>query len=451
MENYENQPETRATTAGNPHPDTPSGKGGHPAVTGKRPGQPGTQRRFLAIIGAALVSFAAILSLLFFVVLPPSSSQKERTFNTELALSTALTFSSTAKHSPTEAFSRFATSGATEHFRIIGERVWQTVSPELGWRWLFHGALMALSPPQPGGLTNQTIIGWYHPWSDTTLLTLWTISDEAARIADCEFVMGDILRKRNLDKPSTTRAWARRRQYFPAAIGITTAESLRSIELLTFHSNLPAEARSNIAALTNPPGSAGPAKTRFWRQRLPFVLSPSNLAANHTGSGVMLLASISDITRFSAPTNVFAIRVVPTLQQLHSPSNLLTIGPEAAATIKTLPKDFFGRFVPALYANNRQRAFLMLQSKTDPKLCLAFLFKLEPPDGKELTPDDEKKLDEARTRQITALTNLDEVGTNETPEQMYPEAHYPIKLIRADLINLDAVYTNRYPETKGKK
>ncbi len=263
--------------------------------------------------------------------------------------------------------------------------------------------------------------------------------------------MGDILRKRNLDKPSTTRAWARRRQYFPAAIGITTAESLRSIELLTFHSNLPAEARSNIAALTNPPGSAGPAKTRFWRQRLPFVLSPSNLAANHTGSGVMLLASISDITRFSAPTNVFAIRVVPTLQQLHSPSNLLTIGPEAAATIKTLPKDFFGRFVPALYANNRQRAFLMLQSKTDPKLCLAFLFKLEPPDGKELTPDDEKKLDEARTRQITALTNLDEVGTNETPEQMYPEAHYPIKLIRADLINLDAVYTNRYPETKGKK
>ena len=165
----------------------------------------------------------------------------------------------------------------------------------------------------------------------------------------------------------------------------------------------------------------------------------------------MLLASISDITRFSAPTNVFAIRVVPTLQQLHSPSNLLTIGPEAAATIGNLPKDFFSRFVPALYANNRQRAFLMLQSKTDPKLCLAFLFKLEPPDGKELTPEDEKKLDEARTRQITALTNLDQVGTNETPEQMYPEAHYPIKLIRADLINLDAVYTNRYPETKGKK
>jgi len=410
--------------------------------------KPGRLRKPVFIIGGTAAVAGSLLAILL-ALLGPAGSAASGSFDMHLTVSTALSFAKTARTSPTEAFSRHASPSAADHFRIIGERIWQTVSPELGWRWLFQGALMTVSSPAPGGLTNGAIVGWYHPWSDTALLTFWTITNATARIDDCEFVMGDVLRKRTLDRPSTTRAWARRRQYFAAAVGLTTAESLRSIELLTFYSNLPATPQGDPGqpASTNIPAAATPLRPRqpAWRLRIPFVLSPSNLEANHTGAGVMLLSAISDITRFSAPTNVFAIRVVPTLQQLHSPSNMLTVGPEAAATIRTLPKNFMSRFVPALYANSRQRAFLMLQAKSDPKRCLAFLFKLELPDGKELTPEDEKKQDEARARQITALTNLEDVGTNETPEQMYPEAHYPIKLIRADMLDLGAVYTNRYP------
>jgi hypothetical protein len=373
----------------------------------------------------------------------------------------AVRFLEKARVHPLDAFSQYANKDTGDYFREIGEQLWQTVHPELGWRWFFYGALMTMAEEggaaggdehEPEHTALEFLVSFYHPWSDTALITAWAAAGEhtgterapgTVYIRDCEVLMGDIFRSRGKQRAASTRAWARRQQYFAASIGHVTATSLRSLELLSFASNESPASGAIMEAETNKRSAPLGTSPSAWRNRIPFLAEPDNLEANHAGAAILMLAAINDIARYSAPTNVFAIRVLPTLQRLHSPTNTIKIAPEARQTLQAIPKNFMEYYVPAFYANSHERAFLMLQAKRDPKKCLAFLFGLEPPEGEE--SESKKKNEEAALPPERALKGEEDELEDEGPGEMYPEAYYAIKLLRIDLMDFQSVYTNLYP------
>jgi hypothetical protein len=269
-------------------------------------------------------------------------------------------------------------------------------------------------------MADQALVAFYHPWSDTALITAWADQDKP-RIYDCEILMGDVFRTRGSQRPVTTRAWARRQQYFAASIAHMSAISMRSLELLSYPSN-------TSAANTIP---------HTWRNHIPFLLDTEALEANHVGAGILMLSAISDVARYAAPTNVFAIRVLPALHLLHSKTNAIKMTPEARQVLQGVPENYMDYYVPAFYANSAMRAFLLLQAKQDPKRCLALLFGLEAPEEE----------DEKSASLDTALTNK-ETFIDYTDEEISPVSHYSLKLLRLDLLNLQAAHTNLYPQKK---
>jgi len=426
--------------------------------------------RFKKQLYAALIAAALLLLLLLALVLfLPSGNGGEEADTRSFAarvLEGTLHFLERARLNPFDAFSQYASASAYDYFREISETLWQTVLPDLGWRWFFYGALttMAEDPPQGeggenGGASAEALVSFYHPWSDTALITVWGEEERELRITDCEILMGDVFRTRGGQRAATTRAWARRQQYFTAAIGNVAAASLRALETLSYVSNTSAASAASAAdAATTAGGTSGrngggqndgtaSPDANSWRARIPFILDPNTLEANHAGAGILLLAAINDVARYSAPTNVFAIRVLPTLQRLHSPTNSIKIAPEAYAGLREIPANFLEYYVPAFYANSDMRAFLLLQAKRDPKKCLSFLFGLEPPEGEDGTPKKQEEPAEAEPQLVYDET----VEEEEEPEGMYPEAYYTIKLLRVDLLDIQAVYTNLYPQGGAKK
>jgi hypothetical protein len=241
--------------------------------------------------------------------------------------------------------------------------------------------------------------------------------------------MGDVFRTRGSQRPATTRAWARRTQYFAASIAHICAVSMRSLELLSYPSNTSAPSAQDENA---------------WRNHIPFLLDADKLEANHAGAGILMLAAINDVARYAAPTNVLAIRVLPMLQQIHSNANILKMNPEARQALRNIPENYMDYYVPAFFANSKLHAFVMLQAKQDPRRCLAFLFGLEAPEGEE----EEKKVTRPAEQAATALTNTEDYLEEEEEEEIDPATYYSLKLLRLDLLNLQAVYTNLYPQQK---
>jgi hypothetical protein len=402
------------------------------------------RRILLAVLAPALLVPVCVL---FFGQSPGVTEEAQSLPLHTRVLEEALRFLEKARINPTIAFSQFANAGAGEYFQELGESLWQTVHPDLGWRWFFHGALMTMAEEtngneaNPANLTNsppntqapradEALVAFYHPWSDTALITAWSDTalivpgiDEVQsthtglRIHDCEIVMGDIFRTRGSQKPATTRAWARRQQYFAAAIAHTSALSLRSLELLSFP--------SNTSAISAPDNKI------TWRSHIPFLLDADKLEANHIGAGILMLAAINDVARYAAPTNAFAIRVLPALQQLHSKTNAVKMAPEASAALQGIPGNYLDHYIPALYANSKMRAFIMLQAKQDPKRCLALLFGLEAPE------------EEDKNRSDTSQAPL---NNEALMDELNPVIHYSLKLLRLDPVDIQAVYTNLYPK-----
>ena len=414
------------------------------------------QRRTLRVcLFAAGFLFAAGL----FIALQPANEKEEEA---ELAplhtrvLEAALHFLERAQGSPFDAFGQYARANAADYFREISERLWQTALPDLGWRWFFQGALMTMSenaaeentraedqkdaPAEnaaPAAENAEILVSFYHPWSDTALITAWEDEGLAVRISDCEILMGDIFRSRGERRAASTRAWARRQQYLAAAIGHVSATSLRALELLSYSSNTQPAAVRGTEGANAPEKSADPA---LWRAHIPFLLDPENLETNHVGAGILMLAAMNDVARYAAPTNAFALRVLPSLQQLHSKTNTIKMEHSARQVLQSIPENFMEYYLPAFYANNSKRAFLLLQAKRDPKKCLAFLFGLEAPD-EENAPKEHEQV----SMEVLTPANDENLTDTEQNEEMYPETFYTIKLLRVDLLDIQAIYANMYP------
>jgi hypothetical protein len=436
------------------------------------------QRRILysCLLSAGLLLAAGIL---FFALRPVDIEEEWETLPLHTrVLEEALHFLERARLSPFDAFSRYALPCAIDHFQIISDRLWQTALPDLGWRWFFYGALMTMAedasenareeaaPAENTAAENtlaenddatrddansEVLVAFYHPWSDTALITVWKEEGREVRISDCELLMGDIFRWRGERRAATTRSWARRQQYFAAAIGHMSATSLRALELLSYPSNtrpLPQTAApiTNEAAPAAAEAAAGP--QGIWRERIPFILDSENLEANHTGAGVLMLAAMNDAARYAAPTNVFAIRVISALQKLHVRTGGPKMEPGTRWILQNIPENFMEYYLPVFYANSSERAFLLLQAKRDPKKCLGFLFVLEPPEDEEDTARGPET--PPQTAQIQAY---DETLSNTPAEREgpKPETYYDLKLLRVDLLNLQAVYTNMFPQQNRRQ
>ncbi len=118
----------------------------------------------------------------------------------------------------------------------INATIWTEKSFQYGWMAFFNSAVRVIAP-RPDRLP---VIGYYNPFSDTMLVTVWTQQRGTHRIIDAEMVMGDILRP---DKsPPTTKPILMRLMEkgdnWHAAVGFSTARTMLAFESVLANASL---------------------------------------------------------------------------------------------------------------------------------------------------------------------------------------------------------------------
>jgi hypothetical protein len=99
-------------------------------------------------------------------------------------------FRSAAARQPGEAWRRYLTQGASERLQGVEKYFLDGLPSEIGWSYFFHGALHVVSPYH-----EQTAVAvFYHPWSDTALITLWQRRQGRSLIIRADVVPGDAIR-----------------------------------------------------------------------------------------------------------------------------------------------------------------------------------------------------------------------------------------------------------------
>ncbi len=107
----------------------------------------------------------------------------------------------------------------------IDKALWGRKSSQLGWMTFFNSAIPIYSK-DPNGLP---LVGYYNPYSDTFLITVWTQHKAIYKIVDAEMVMGDFVRGSS-QPPSRVPLWTRKKQNYQAALGTGVAHSVMAFE-----------------------------------------------------------------------------------------------------------------------------------------------------------------------------------------------------------------------------
>ena len=124
-----------------------------------------------------------------------------------------------------QALLMFATDEAAKKFKTLSENVWVQTTPQIGWSFFISTSVHAVG----GANGKKPVVGFYNPWTDLFLITVWSTDKDIPQIIDADMLLGDWLRKD--DKTvNATPLWLRTDLFKPAALGNSVAESMLSFE-----------------------------------------------------------------------------------------------------------------------------------------------------------------------------------------------------------------------------
>ena len=101
------------------------------------------------------------------------------------------TFRIEAIAGPSAALKKFSSISILQDFTGIENALFTETPPDIGWKYYFATATYTVVP-----LTEQTYVAlFYHPWSDTAIMTLWQCGNEQCVMTHAELVLGDYIRQ----------------------------------------------------------------------------------------------------------------------------------------------------------------------------------------------------------------------------------------------------------------
>jgi pSer/pThr/pTyr-binding forkhead associated (FHA) protein len=263
-----------------------------------------------------------------------------------------------------QALASAATPEAARAWREGDDALWPVTRPAVGWAWFFDTSLVCVGGPASGG----TVVGFYNPWADVLVVTLWQPDrSQGARLAEAEVVLGEYFRRRG-QKPFEARPlWMRRDVYRPAAVGIATAETLRAFEAVFRPTGL-----SRYSPWRSP-----------WRTMLAGLDDRDRLAANRFAAGLVLadsLATLAPLFRAAdqTPGSVRFCLAAAFARARRSGCRALADGAsetpaESLRALSALPSGRLAQFKPASFVAGPNRSVLLLTDGESPDLFLGLL------------------------------------------------------------------------------
>lgn len=269
-------------------------------------------------------------------------------------------FKATARTDFVKAMLTHADTNGRERLVAIDTALWHAQQSQFAWMLFFNSAVRV-----HGGLSGQfPVVGYYNPFSDVMLLTVWERQQNGLHMVDAEMVMGDWIRDQSPDLDLIPQ-WLRERVHRPVALGASVAETLLSFERL----------------FATADGSN-------WRDKLAILGSPDLLMEiNYPGAALMLNDRLINVLNFSAPDDAHITfrtcsrQTVDLMQQAGSGhiDDLLAQADqtmaETASGLKTLSGSWYGTLKVASALLDPAGCLVLLTSpeQTTGTLCLYFM------------------------------------------------------------------------------
>jgi hypothetical protein len=128
------------------------------------------------------------------VIGSPAPAEEKRPasgpLKTEL-MSAVQTFRLEAIPAPIASLKKYSTPPALQELTAIENDLFPETPPNVGWKYFFATATYSVLP-QAG---QTAVVLFYHPWSDTGLLTYWQPEGKAFKMNSAELILGDCLRQ----------------------------------------------------------------------------------------------------------------------------------------------------------------------------------------------------------------------------------------------------------------
>jgi len=209
----------------------------------------------------------------------------------------------------------YGTPEANLRFKALGGELFTTPGWEANWQLFLSTALTSVVRADG----DAPLVGYYHPWSDTMLLTGWSRqADGRWRIVSAEVLPGAVVR--GARPPwSLARAWKALDLYPPEAVAQVTSATTSAFASGFGGSGdplaaVPATARPGLAALAAVPfedfqaeiaplyagGDKAPGVVRLWGEVREEAASGKTARTGDLAQGIAALAKLSAKVRDSA-------------------------------------------------------------------------------------------------------------------------------------------------------
>lgn len=248
---------------------------------------------------------------------------------------------------------QYGREAAVVRFFAIGDELWPFADETLGWAYFFNSCVI-VSPPAQG---ERAPVGFYHPYSDVLLLTMWSVSkEEGPRIEDVEVFMGDFLRRRGEPPFAAERPWRKTDAYRPAAMLESTKLTVDAFE------------RAFL-------GSA--AQSDRWRAAIPGASNAPLVADNLTGAAMLLTKNFSELRAYHHEGNEDpALADVRTQVGRFIEHRGLVDLPDArtARRIQELPEAAWKTLRVVSYSSSKKQRLVTLAIAASPDRSISLLF-----------------------------------------------------------------------------
>jgi len=123
----------------------------------------------------------------------------------------------------------FASDEVLQAIQEINTAVWEGIDPDDGWKYVFSLSSIIINKLESG----DPVVGFYHPWSDTWIITGWVLKSDPL-ITSVELLTGDWLRKKGTPPFDFPPNWILKKTFPAESLARSFAENLALFEKIVY-------------------------------------------------------------------------------------------------------------------------------------------------------------------------------------------------------------------------
>jgi len=140
---------------------------------------------------------------------------------------------------PINTLKKHSSASGLKDFTDIEDALFTETPPEVGWSYFFTSATYTAI----AGEGNTKAVMFYHPWSDTAILTYWEYADKRFTITHARLLLGDFVRQNGRPPFELQPQWERKTTSMPPLLSVTVAvgETITASEKMFSKGGVPAD------------------------------------------------------------------------------------------------------------------------------------------------------------------------------------------------------------------